>query len=139
MVKDLTQKQKNFCYNIVSGMTGIDSYMSAYNSNNRNVANVESTKLLKRDDITEFLKEINKPILNHNQNIAISERKQQIEYIKQRIAICEAREDENSIIRYTDQLNKILNLYKESEPEKKEESTVNSLDMDTLIKLSGVS
>ena len=135
----LTHKQEMFCQCIVSGMNGIDSYMNAYNSKSKNVANVESTKLLKRDDITNRIQELYKPISNHNQNIAISERKQQIEFIKSRIDECIKKDDENSLIRWNEQLNKIYNLYKDNDNEQKPESTVNNLDTDTLKKLSKIS
>ena len=135
----LTNKQENFCQNIVKGMNGTESYLSAYDCNNKNVANVESTKLLKRDDITQRIQELYKPISNHNQNMVISARQKQIDFINERIEICKAKEDEQSIIRYTDMLNKINALYKETEQETKTENSVNTLDTNTLLKLSGVS
>lgn len=135
----LTQKQEKFCQNVVSGMDNISAYMNAYDCNSKGAANVESTKLMKRDDITERIQELNKPIVNLIQNSVISERKQQINYIKERIAICEKSHDEQSIIRYTDMLNKMYNLYKDNETEQKQDSSVNDLDIDILKKLSGAS
>lgn len=134
----LTQKQEKFCQNIVSGMTGIDSYMAAYDCNSKGAANVESTKLMKRDDITERIAELNRPILNLFQNKAISERQKQIDYIHSRIAICESNNDEASIIRYTDMLNKLFNLYKETEQTSDKENNIDSLDISALQKLSGI-
>ena len=134
----LTHKQEMFCQCIASGMDGITSYLTAYNSNNRNVANVESTKLMKRDDITNRIQELYKPISNHNQNAVISERKKQIEYIKTRIALCEQNNDEQSIIRYTDMLNKILSLYKDSEQTQEQQNNLTSVDNDTLKKLAAI-
>ena len=128
----LTQKQKNFCYNIVSGLNGIESYMQAYNSKNKNVANVESTKLLKREDITSYINELNKPIINHSQNVSISQRKKRIQEIEKRIEICKQKEDENSLIRYYDMLNKIDNLYKDNETEQKTDNILDNVDISTL-------
>lgn len=139
MVKGLTGKQRKFCECIVKGMTGIDSYITAYNSNNKNVANVESTKLLKRDDITAYIKELYKPIKNHNENTIINERQQQIDFIKSRITECIKKDDEQSLIRWNEQLNKIYALYKESETEQKTDNKVNNLDTNTLIKLADIS
>ena len=134
----LTPKQEKFCQCIVSGMSGKDSYISAYNTKaSEQVIFNESTKLLKRDDITQRIKELRQPLENHYQNIAINERQQQIDFIKERIAICKDKEDEQSIIRYTDMLNKIYNCYKDNETEEKPETTVNNLDNATLIKLAG--
>ena len=139
MALRLTPKQEKFCQCIVSGMSGKESYMTAYNTKaSEQVIFNESTKLLKRDDITSRIKELRKPLENHYQNIAINERQKQIDFIKERIEICKAKDDEQSIIRYTDMLNKINALYKDTEPEQKNESTVNNLDFDTLVKLSGV-
>lgn len=137
MVK-LTPKQEKFCQCIVSGMSAKDSYISAYNTKaSDQVIFNESCKLLKRDDITDRIKELRKPLENHYQNIAISERQQQIDFIKERIEICKAKEDEQSIIRYTDMLNKIYGSYRDTDTEEKTDQTVNNLDTATLIKLSG--
>lgn len=138
MALRLTPKQEKFCQCIVAGMSGKDSYITAYNTKaSEQTIYSESLKLLKRDDITERIKELRKPIENHSQNTAISERKAQIEYIKRRIALCEKREDEQSIIRYTDQLNKILNLYKETDTENIQDNNISQLDNNILLKLSG--
>lgn len=134
---ELTPKQHKFCEYIVSGLSGKDSYLKAYDCKSESAASVESTKLLKRDDITAKITELRKPIINLAQNNNINERKQQIEFIKERIQICKAKEDEQSIIRYTDMLNKIYNCYKDNEIDEKPETTVNSLPTATLIKLSG--
>ena len=135
----LTPKQEKFCQNIVSGMDNITSYMSAYDCQSRNAANTESNKLLMRDDITERIIEIRKPVINLIQNKQISEREKQIKEIEQRIEICKQKEDEQSLIRYYDMLNKIYSLYKESDTEQKPESSVNNLDISTLKRLSGIS
>ena len=135
----LTIKQENFCNYIANGKNGIESYMAAYDCQSKHAANIESTKLLKRDDITERIKELRKPILNLYQNKVISERQKQIEEIEKRIEICKQKEDEQSLIRYYDMLNKIYALYKETETEQKPESTVNNLDISVLKRLSGVS
>ena len=135
----LTPKQEKFCQCIASGKDGITSYMTAYDCNSKHAANIESTKLMKRDDITERITEIRKPILNLVQNKVISEREKQIREIQERIEICKQKEDETSLIRYYDMLNKIYALYKETEQEQKTESTVNNLDINALKRLSGVS
>lgn len=134
----LTPKQEKFCQCIVSGKDGKTSYMIAYDCNSENAASVESTKLLKRDDITERIKELNKPIVNLVQNTRINARQEQIKFIKSRIEECIRKDDENSLIRWNEQLNKIYALYKESETEIKEENKVTKLDTSTLIKLADI-
>lgn len=138
-MRELTYKQKEFCKCIVQGKTNIDSYMTAYDCNNYNTANVESTKLLKRDDITKYIKELYKPIKNTIQNEEINNRKKQIKEIEDRIKICKEKEDEQSLIRYYDMLNKIYALYKETETEQKTDNKVNNLDTTTLLKLADYS
>jgi hypothetical protein len=135
----LTPKQEKFCQCIVSGMDGKSSYIAAYDTKaSDQTIYTESLKLLKRDDITARIKELRIPIENHQQNIAINERQQQIDFIKERIQICKDKEDEQSIIRYTDMLNKIYSCYKDNEQEEKQENTVSQLDAATLKKLSGI-
>lgn len=137
MVK-LTPKQEKFCQCIVSGMSGKDSYITAYNSKaSDQVIFNESCKLLKRDDITARIKELRQPLENHYQNIAINERQKHINEILKRIEICKEKEDEGSLIRYYDMLAKINGLYRDSEQEEKQTNTVSTLDTATLIKLSG--
>ena len=135
----LTVKQENFCNYIATGKEQRESYMLAYDCNSKAAASVESTKLLKRDDITERIKELRRPIINLQQNQAISDRQQQIDFIKERIEICKAKEDENSLIRWSEQLNRIYALYKDTEQDKAQENTVTQLDTSTLLKLTGAS
>lgn len=135
----LTPKQEKFCQCIVSGMDGKTSYLTAYNGNSEKTAEIESVKLMKRDDITERITELNKPVINLVQNSAISARKKQIEFIEERIAICKEKEDENSIIRYTDMLNKLYSLYKEEVNTDKQENILENIDNNTLSKLISAS
>ena len=131
----LTEKQEAFCRAIVSGKSPVDAYVSAYNTTKRNVASVESLKLMKRDDITKRIQEIGQPVLNHIQNRAIGEREKQISEIKERIRLCKQRDDEQSLIRYYDMLNKIYGLYKDTDEEKKTENTLAQLDTSALQKV----
>ena len=136
----LTPKQEKFCQCIVSGMSGKDSYLSAYDTNgNVNNAYVESSKLLLRDDIQKRILELRKPQEEAAKIQGFNARQKQIEEIEKRIEICKQKEDEQSLIRYYDMLNKIYALYKETEQETKQESNVNNLDTSLLKRLSGVS
>ena len=136
----LTPKQEKFCQCIVSGMSGKDSYLTAYDTNCKaDTAYVESSRMLLREDIQNRIKELRKPQEEAAQIKALNAREEQIAFIRERIAICQAKEDEQSIIRYTDMLNKINALYKDTEEAKQEQNTVVNLDIDTLKKLSGAS
>lgn len=131
----LTMKQEKFCQNIISGMTNIDSYMNAYNSKSKVAANVESTKLLARDDIAERLKELNKPIVSLVQSQSINARQEQIAYTLERRRLCAEKGDETSVIRYNEQLNKLWGLYNEQPQAERQENPLDELDTETLKKL----
>lgn len=134
---ELTPKQEKFCQCIASGMSGIESYKAAYNTHAKeNTIYNESKKLLMRDDITDRITQLRKPIENHIKNAAISARNKQIQEIQERIRICKEKEDENSLIRYYDMLNKIYCLYKDTDIGNKNESPLKTMDDETLKKLS---
>lgn len=136
----LTPKQEKFCQCIVSGMSGKDSYLSAYDTNgNVNNAYVEANKLLLREDIQQRIFTLRKPQEEAAKIQGLNARQKQIDFIQSRIEHCLMVDDEQSIIRYTDMLNKINALYKETEQETKPESSVNNLDISVLKRLSGVS
>ena len=131
----LTEKQKAFCRNIVSGMTNKAAYQAAYNSNSDMGAWNESAKLLQRKEIQEYIKDLSKPLEEHAKTQAINARQQQIAFILERIAICRDKDDEQSIIRYTDMLNKIHGIYKEDSQPEEQKNNLASVDTNTLEKL----
>ena len=132
----LTPKQEKFCQCIVSGMSGKDSYLTAYNCDSDNAAMVESTKLLKRDDITERLKELRKPIENLAITQALSEREKKKAIIWERINACIQNNDDAAVARYMDILNKMDSEYININRNITEDNTnISELDTDNLIKL----
>ena len=108
----LTEKQETFCRNIISGMSGKDSYISAYNSkgSEQNAYN-EASKLLAREDIQERLKVLRKPLEIHAQTSALTEREKKKAIIWERIEACIANNDDSSVARYMDILNKMDSEY----------------------------
>lgn len=136
----LTPKQENFCRLVASGKDYITAYLTAYNWNGgESGAYTEAIKLANKPDIQAKISTLQKPLQIAAVKDGLNARKEQIEYIKQRIALCEQKDDEQSIIRYTDMLNKINALYKETDSEQKPETIVNNIDLDTLKRLSGAS
>ena len=129
----LTPKQEKFCQCIVSGMSGKDSYMTAYNCNSVNAAMVESTKLLSRDDITEKIQELRKPIENLAQTMAISEREKKRAWLWNMI---ENATNDSDRIRAMDILNKMDSEYINIQRIEKEETPINDLDTSKLIELT---
>lgn len=136
----LTPKQEYFCRLVAGGKDYTNAYLTAYdwNGSKAGAAN-EGLILANKPEIQDKIKALIKPLEIAAQKETVNARKQQIEFIQSRIEHCLKVEDEQSIIRYTDMLNKINALYKDTEQEQKPESTVNNLDVATLKRLSGVS
>ena len=130
----LSPKQEKFCQCIVSGMSGKDSYLTAYNCNSDRVAYNESNVLLKRDDITERIKELSKPVINHAQNTAISEREKKRSILWD--FINNKEKDDNIRLKAMDLLNKMDSEYININRNIEEKTDLNNLDIDTLKKLS---
>jgi phage terminase small subunit len=133
----LTPKQEKFCEYIVSGMDGVTAYENAYNTKaTPQVKRNESMKLLKRDDITERITELRKPLLNHAQNTAISERERIKAILWDRLEKAIDRGDDQTITRITDQINRMnaeyININKNIDEQK---TPIEHLDTDTLLKL----
>ena len=130
----LTEKQKNFCREYFSnGGNGTQAYLTAYNGTSEVAAANESSLLLKRDDIRDYLNALNKPL----EEQAISEREKKRALIWQRIEYCIATNDDNAVARYMDILNKMdaeyININRNIEDKPTE---IVKLDTDTLRKLS---
>lgn len=136
--RQLTEKQKKFCHNLIAGMTAKDSYLSAYDSKAKaTTAYSESTKLLRDKRIQDYLTTLRAPLEQLAQSNSLSAREQQLAFINSRIQHCIDVDDEQSLIRYTDMLNKMHGLYKEADTTKSEQLPLDNLDTDKLIKLIG--
>lgn len=103
LVDGISQKMKAFCYAYMRTNNATQAYLEAYDTTNEMTAAQEGSKLLRRDDITEFLKELNKPIVNNITN----ERKKKRDIIWDRINRSIEKDDETAIARYMDILNKM--------------------------------
>ena len=100
----LTPKQEKFCQCIVSGMSGKDSYITAYeNKSNDNTAYKEAMKLLDREDIQTRIKDLRKPLELQAKTQALTERE------KKRAVLWEIINtgDNNDKCRAMDILNKM--------------------------------
>ena len=99
----ISQKMKNFCYEYMLTQNATQAYLAAYDTTNETTAAQEGCKLLQRDDITEFLKELNRPMVNKITN----EREKKRKIIWERIELCRERDEDAAIARYMDILNKM--------------------------------
>lgn len=134
----LTPKQQAFCRHVAAGKSYKDAYLNAYDCTSNTTAYREGGKLALRPEIQENIKTLQKPLQEAAKLQGLNARQSQIDYIKSRIAICEKKEDEGSIIRYTEQLNKLYGLYGMQEEEQKQSSPVQSLDTEALKKLTKI-
>lgn len=133
----LTPKQEKFCQNVSSGMSYKDAYINAYDCKDtgRTALN-EGSKLALRDDIQERIKTLMKPVQEAAKIQGLNAREERIKYIQGRIKLCEERQDESSILRYVDMLNKIDNLYKDGEEKKENDNSLTNLDTSLLTKIA---
>ena len=107
MTAKLTPKQEEFCRCVASGMTAKDSYIQAYNTEKMNDNTIcrEAYELTRRDDITKRIEQLRIPLLNHYQNVAISDT-ERIRTILWDMIQSEETKDENKI-RCMDMLNRM--------------------------------
>lgn len=129
----LTEKMKAFCREYVAnGGIGTQAYLTAYNSNSESAASIESSKLLQREDIQEYINTLNKPIVEAVQRQVISERDRKRAVLWEIIA----SGDNNDKCRALDILNKMDMEYVNINRNIEEKTDLNNLDIDTLKKLS---
>lgn len=104
----LTEKQKSFCREYFSnGGNGTQAYLFAYDSKSEAAASIESSKLLKRDEIVEYLATLNKPM----ETKAINEREKKRAICWERIEYCTSIGDDSGAARWMDILNKMDSEY----------------------------
>ena len=130
----LTPKQEKFCECIVSGMSGKDAYITAYDSSgsNQNAYN-ESSKLLAREDIQERLKVLRKPLEEHVRTTIISEREKKRAWLWNMI---ENAANDSDRIRAMDILNKMDSEYINIQRIEKDETPISELDTQKLIEIT---
>jgi phage terminase small subunit len=129
----LTIKQRNFCHEYINnGGKGIEAYMTAYDSKSPGSAKQEASKLLKRDDITEYIQALTKPTINKVMN----ERDKKRSIIWDRIQHCIDNGDDSAIARYMDILNKMDQEYINITRNEDNKTDISKLDTSTLLKLA---
>jgi phage terminase small subunit len=131
----LTSKQKQFCNNVVSGMTAKDAYINAYNTKSSDrVCINEASKLMLREDIQEYIDTLTKPLQRVVQQQVISEREKKRTFLWDMIN--NPTTDNNDKLRAMDILNKMdseyININKNIDENK---TQINNLDTSTLLKL----
>lgn len=129
----LTEKMKEFCREYLkNGGNGTQAYLFAYDSKSEQAASIESSRLLKRNDITQYIASLNKPL----ENKILNEREKKRQKLWDIINAPDA--DYSDQCRAMDILNKMdseyININRNIEDSKQD---INNLDTDKLIKLIG--
>lgn len=107
-LNNISEKEKAFCREYIkNGGCGYKAYLTAYNTKcNTNSAMTESSELLKKDRIRQYIDKLNKPL----EMRAISERQKKIDVLW---SIVNAEDSNyNDKCRALDILNKMQNEYK---------------------------
>ena len=127
----LTEKMKRFAREYYkNGGNGTQAYLTAYDGSSTLAATQESIKLLKREDINEYLKTLAIP----NENKAISERQKKRNFLWE--VINDETQSMNDRLRATDLLNKMDSEYIQTTHNINESKTnISGLDTDTLKQL----
>ena len=131
----LTEKMKSFCREYFSnGGNGTQAYLIAYDGNSAKTASVESSYLLARDDIQDYLKALNRP----SETKAINEREKKRQICWERIEYCTSIGDDAGAARWMDILNKMdseyININRNIDAK---DTEITNLDTDKLKKLIG--
>lgn len=131
ITRGLTEKQKNFCHEYVrNNGKGIEAYLFAYDSNSVGSAKQEASKLLKRDDITEYIRTITQPTINKIEN----EREKKRTWLWGMIDNPNVSESDR--LRAMDILNKMDSEYINITRNEEVKTDISTLDIDTLTKLA---
>ena len=96
---------------------------------------MEATRLANKPEIQNKIQSLLKPLELAISRDSITTREKHIEEIRKRIEICEAKEDEPSLIRYYDMLSKIYGLYRDNDTPQQQENNLQKVDAGTLQKI----
>lgn len=104
----LTVKQMQFCEEYLkNGGNATEAYMTAYNSESKKSAMIEASRMLKREDIQDYLMKLRKPVEKAVKRKILNEREYKKNLIQERINECIARDDDAAIARYIEIWNKM--------------------------------
>ena len=132
----LTPKQEKFCQCVVSGMSGQDSYITAYeNNSNDNTAYKEAMKLLAREDIQSRIKELRRPLEIHAQTSALTETERIKQILWEELENARQQQDHTAVARYADQINKLNGAYKDNSTPETQDNDLGNMDTNKLFKL----
>lgn len=131
----LTPKQEKFCQCVASGMSLKDSYRDAYDADNMSdsAVFVASSRLAKRDDITNRVRTLRKRYENRLENGVISEIEESKRFLWD--VVRDDTEKTENRLRAVDILNKMNQAYQSADTGDDTENSIDNLDTDKLIQL----
>ena len=133
----LTLKQEKFCQGIINGLSGKDAYIAAYDTKgNDTTVYTEVTRLLNKEEIQARLKALREPLELKAQTDAITETERIKRILWEEIENARTQQDHAAIARYTDQLNKLNNAYRDAGSTQDSNSDLNTVDTNTLQKIA---
>lgn len=136
--KGLTQKQMNFCQNyLTNGGNATEAYIAAYDTEGGSFAPVEACRLLKKDEIQEYIKKLRKPIEKAVVRKIVNERDYKKKIIQDRLEACIAKDDDAGAARWMEIWNKMDGEYVNINKDITDQPTeIGNLDNATLLKLA---
>ncbi len=126
-----------FCQEYFKTGNGTQAYLTAYNSESPKSAQIEASRLLDREDVQEYLKQLRKPVEKAVKRKIINEREYKKKIIQERLEACVARDDDAGAARWMEIWNKMdgeyININKDIT---ERETDIKNLDSDILMKLA---
>ena len=137
MGKRLTAKESAFCEAIAAGDTVAVAYKNAYDTEQTGQRLYSSgQRVYNKPHIKERIEILERGKVESAVNNVQIAREEQTAFIRERIEICKEKGDEQSIIRYTDMLNRIYGTYKADSSDPQQDNTLNSVSVDVLQKIA---
>lgn len=104
----LTVKQMRFCEEYLkNGGNATQAYLTAYDSESPKSAVIDASRLLKREDIQEYLMKLRKPVEKAVKRKIINEREYKKKVIQERLEACIERDDDAGAARWMEIWNKM--------------------------------
>lgn len=132
----LTPKMIRFCEEYLRCDNATDAYIAAYNwKGGKAGAQVESSRLLAREDIQAQMLRLRKPVEKAIKRKIANEREYKKNLIQERINECIERGDDAAIARYLEIWNKMDGEYLNGGKVEDDDNGINDLDTATLLQL----
>ena len=108
----ITPKQDKFCRNIVSGMSLVDSYADAYDTNGTHgTMRAEASRLMAKDEIRNHIKTLQEPVREAITATSLTDYEKLKKLAIERLQLAISRNDDTIAIKYMDIINKMIGSY----------------------------